>query len=239
MQKNSFYKMTLCCIVLSLILLSCRKEEININQEVSLKRKLEFDSKTSVIPKARWEYHYDAFQRLSHVIQNDHIETRFIYDDENKLINKKSFYLEDNYLIDSTVYLYSYEELTEEVKYNKTNEPYRTIYEYNNSNITKKTEYRGDKILTITIYEYNNGLCIREVMNNGRIDTQFITHQYSDNELIVSSVYVINPNANTLIQQIFYTYDEEGNLILEESIQMTPELVNDLNYIFVYKYEAI
>jgi hypothetical protein len=230
--------MTIYFIALCLVSLSCKKEEIRTEKKMRLIRKLEFNTKSSEIPIAIWKYQYDAYQRISKIIENDHVETIFIYDDVNNLINKRRFNPEYNQYLDSTVYKYSNGKLEEEISYslvNQTTLPTRIEYEYNDFVLIKKTESTG----YTTRYEYNDGLCIKEIISLGGRDNAFTTHQYSNNELIVSSKFAIYPNTNALIQQIFYTYDEQSNLILEESIQVASELSTNLNYIFVYEYEAL
>lgn len=230
-------------IILTFLYHSCKEETIYEPGRTRLKQKLEFDYKTSEIPKTTWEYHYDRFHRLEKVTQNDWFEEKYFYDEDNTLENKKTYYYANDslgwLLNDSTVYRYSNGNLTEELKYSQFYF-YRNVYEYDDSNLKTKINYIDGNISQITRYEFSNGLCLKEIINNGNIDVQLITHQYSEQKLIKSEMYQINPHfsTNKLLQQINYTYDENGDLKLEESIQIEPELVKDFSYIFVYKYEA-
>ena len=151
------------------------------------------------------------------------------------MINKKRFDPESNQYYDSIVYHYSNGKLVEQINYSLISQdilPSRIEYEYDGLNLIRKIESRDT-----TRYEYDEGLCIKEISSIGNRDEGYVIHQYSGSNRVLSSHFTIQAGNGYLIQQIYYTYDEKNNLVIEESIQKVEELSTDLNYIYVYKYE--
>src|SRR5690606_31034873 len=97
------FRVWFCCLIINVLMSSCKKDEIEAEQKMRLDRKLEFHSKTYVIPNTTWKYFYDDDNRISKIFENNHQETLFFYDDENNLINKKRYLPESNQYLDSIV----------------------------------------------------------------------------------------------------------------------------------------
>jgi hypothetical protein len=229
-------------LLFALLVISCNDDDDKQELHTRLKRKIQVDSPVSTL-KVVWEYHYDLSGRLDKITSGNWFEEKYIYDNYDQLINKKVFHYandEMGWLInDSSVYKYADGKLSEELKYGSSNELYLRIeYEYENSKLIKKTTFFTESEYSIINYEYSGQLCIKEKMGSGSKVTDFIVHYYSEGKLQLSERYNIRyDSSNSLLQQIIYTYNENGDLVLEEAIQIEQELVANLNYTFKYEYE--
>lgn len=228
---------TILFFIFAVLFFAC-KDDVVPEPQTRLIRKIEKPSVTSDFVKAIWEYHYDKYQRIDRITIGDWNEQKYIYNNDNQLVIKKTFH--DGILNDSTTYKYSNGKLIEEMTYYPLNQTYQVNYEYDSSNLIRKTELRNENDIWVTNYDYSNGLCFKETLGNGIVDFSFTVHYYFEGKLKFSEMYQINPHfsTNKLLQQINYTYNENGDLILEESIQVELELVKNLNYAFVYEYEV-
>jgi hypothetical protein len=228
-------------ILFSFLVISCIDENEQ-KPQTRLIRKILVESPVSA-QKMVWEYHYDLSGRLDKITSGDWFEEKYIYDKFDQIINKKIYnYANDELgwvVVDSVVYTYANGKLTEEFRYNGLNEFNQHVkYEYENSKLTKKTSYFTESEYSIIYYEYSGQLCFKETMGSGSKDTDFIAHYYSEGKLQLSERYYIRyDGSNNLLQQIIYTYNEKGDLVLEEAVQIEQELVANLNYILMFEYE--
>ena len=240
--KINDIKPVLYFLVFALLVISCNDDEDKQELHTRIKRKIQVESPVST-QKVVWDYHYDASGRLDKITSGNWFEEKYIYDSYDQLINKKVFHYandEMGWLIsDSSVYKYANGKLSEELKYGPSHELYLRIeYEYEHSKLKKRTAIRNENDFMIINYEYSGQLCIKETMGSGSKVTDFIVHYYSVGKLQLSERYNIRyDGSNNLLQQIIYTYTENGDLVLEEAIQIEQELVANLNYTFKYEYE--
>jgi hypothetical protein len=165
----------------------------------------------------------------------------FAYNSSNQIINKSScHYVGDSIPFmkdDSTVYIYENSLLVkEETFYFPSFDRNLFTYDYKNSLLIRRCHFYNQQWGSFTLYDYSGNLCTIETMYDDTINKRIVhytEHSYENNKLKITDVFDRN---GLHIQQIIYTYDEKGNLIVEESKQMSDEITRFLAYVYRYEY---
>ena len=240
--------------ILSFSIMSCIKTSTDsiakpeIKTQTRIKRKLLFDYIKDTIPRMIFKYQYDNEMKLEKI---DHyfgsnpdrsiVYESFEYSTDKLIVRKLTYDYVDTVtgwkIADSTSYTYKEKILISEKTYFPLSSDYIYYkYEYKNSQLIKTTKFNNQVFEYYISYEYFNNNCIKERMftdSLGKDLYDFTNHQYENNMLIKSEIYLSN---NYKIQEIFYTYDEVEKLIIEESKKVDLTIVKPLNYVARYEY---
>ena len=239
-------------ILLSLIVFisyfSCSRDDIVTPEKALLKIKYWYHSINDTIPIRTSEYQYDNRKRLEKInYYKRNTDTLFIYDlfeytMNNELVNKYTYhYANDSLgwlLSDSTHYGYENVKLILEETYYPPPNSYQVSfqYEYENSKIVKKYRYVSQQFLHCITYDYANEVCIKETRftdYNLNVIGDYTIH-YFDEELLLRSEKYTPQNQN--FQIIAYTYNDAGNLIIEESKGTEFPVAKPMDYVIRYEY---
>jgi hypothetical protein len=238
-------------LVLIFSLLSCIEGTIvspEKNSNAIIKRKSFYNYVEDKIPYKTYEYLYDdegKLQKIYHYLGNHSSKAYgyelYRYTSDNKIINRITYsYANDSsgwILHDSTYYSYYNGRLMGEETF------YFTVsldsvaykYEYENSHLIRKFKYYNHQLESYTRYDYSGNFCIKETMFSDSLglDTmEYIIHQYENGILFKSEKFI----DNNKIQIITYTYDDKGNLIIEEAKQTDFTIVRPMYYVIRYEY---
>jgi hypothetical protein len=232
-------------------ILSCDKVDVvepGNNAESKVKRKLYYNYITDEIPFKTSEYLYDNEKRLERINHYSGSSSNtfgyeiFEYSSDNKIINRLTYqYTNDSIvwvLYDSTYYSYYNERLmNEETLYFSSSSDYISYkYEYENSYLVRKFKYYNYQLESYTKYDYSEGFCIKETMFSDSVGLntiEYLIHHYENGVLLKSERFISNGNN---IQIITYTYNEEGNLTIEEAKQTDFTVVKPMYYVIRYEY---
>jgi hypothetical protein len=164
--------------------------------------------------------------------ENDHIEAKIVYHE----ISKDKWEIHD-----STFFLYENNMLVKEENYFfpiLEGIPAVFIYEYENNLLVRKSCFVSQFEYMIR-YEYQDTLCKKETRYTdpeGTVMNKYTYHFYLNGKRIRSELY--SAKYNKIIQVINYTYNNYGQLILEESI-VDPDFQIPYPYIYRYEYEKV
>lgn len=222
--------------------LSCKQETPDIVPQVEkkLKKKLCFHTPQDTVPYYFEEYAYDGQQRLIRTTNSYATIDSFQYNEAGQLVKKLGYskrYDEYQHVV-STDYEYKDGFLVKESSYDLLyTDPYAyTRYVYKNSRLSEEYQYNYDRHLTSFIqYEYSAGLCRRETWYTDSLGINIATIKnmaYKDGKIVKAEVTAFN---GIPLQRIIYTYDPQGNLILEEARQPVKDAIRP--YLYLYKYE--
>ncbi|MEW6507234.1 MAG: hypothetical protein AB1432_05755 [Bacteroidota bacterium] len=239
-------------LVLIFSLLSCIEGTIvspEKNSNAIIKRKSFYNYVEDKIPYKTYEYLYDdegKLQKIYHYLGNHSSKAYeyelYRYTCDNKIINRITYsYANDSsgwILYDSTYYSYYNGRLKGEETFYFTVSLDRVAYkyEYENSHLIRKFKYYNHQLESCTMYDYSGGFCIKETMFSDSlgIDTmEYIIHQYENGILIKSERFIGNGRK---IQIITYTYNDKGNVIIEEAKQTDFTIVKPMYYVIRYEY---
>ncbi len=124
-------------------------------------------------------------------------------------------------LLDSTLLSYADGNLiVEEIWYPLAGYVDSYKYEYANSHLIKKSKYHRQELENYIIFSYSDNNNTKEAYyssNNEKI--QSVLHDYTDELRIKSEFY---NSIDELMRIINFTYDNNGNLIIEESNEIMP-----------------
>jgi len=226
-----------------------KESQLNKHSEAKIKRKLIYGSIADTIPLAIHEYQYDNEMKLEKIWYCSRNCTDMPYKYElfkysgNEIVNKITYYYANDslgwLLQDSTHYSYENGKIILEEKFYFVD---RTLYYkdhieyvYEDSKLKKKYVYSHKHFEHYIDYEYSGSFCIKETIFQDSLGTKMYsyTNHYYENDKLVKSERFSN---NGLIQVIIYTYDEKGNLIIEESKKVNPDVVAMLDYVYRYEY---
>lgn len=241
-------------IVVGLMGVTCQKE----NPDVICKLENEISKKSSYhyisdeIPLLISEYQYDndcRIERIDHFSGHSptvsHIYELFAYKVNDEIQKQLTYhYINDSIgwgKHDSTHYYYEYGLLiNKEINY--LIQPYDIIlykYEYTESMLKKEYMYYNGQLKFMIIYEYQNKLCVKESLysdSTGSNLSDYLVHHYENGVLSLSERF---GRDDKIFQQITYTYNAKGNLIIEEAIQIDPIYVKPFFYVYRYEYPAV
>jgi hypothetical protein len=215
-------------------------------------RKSFFKSIQDSIPGYSDYYLYDSLNRVVKVwpginILADSVESsvyyQFKYIKNDQLEYKLGYYesSKDKWEIgDSTHFLYENDLLVKEEICFPTIQgiPHIFIYEYE-SNLLVRKLYSEGLFKYLIKYEYEDTVCIKETKYSdpeGTIMSSYSFHIYSNEKKIRSELY--SAKYNKIIQVINYTYNDDSQLIVEESI-VDPYYQIPHPYVFRYEYEKV
>ncbi|HAH24318.1 MAG TPA: hypothetical protein DCL77_11290 [Prolixibacteraceae bacterium] len=208
-----------------------------------LKRVLHYQSSKDTFPASISEYEYDSKDKLVRIQEKDAFEL-FKYNQQGQLSLKSVYQIngDGSTLSDSTSYSYQngnliFEELIYLPPTNSSIESYQTKYEYEDSKLTRKKEYMDHQFRRLTKYKYSGSLCIRENQYYDSIGSYmdaYKIHIYENDQLSMSN-FIITQGGDTVVQVIYYLYDENGNLITE-SAEPAWETATWFSYINRYEY---
>ena len=91
----------------------------------------------------------------------------------------------------------------------------------------KKYKYYNQQFEYYIHYEYSENLCVKETKFKDSLGLNlynYTIHNYNGDQLINSEVFGRNDSKDQIIN---YWYNEKGYLILEESKQINPTIVNE------------
>lgn len=221
-------------IILISFMTSCNEDDPIKHRELRIKRILTYNVITNEVPYRIQEYQYDSYNRLEKITEGDMIYDTFHYKD-NLLEYKKTYhYANDSLgwlLVDSISYQYKNGELISEKSGS-------TIikYIYDNSKLIRKNTYGGQIFDSSILYEYSGDLCTKETYFSDSLDLHIgkeTVHHYEMKKLSLSESFFSN---GTKYQIINYTYDDKGNLLIEEAVGLW-ELPGRIDYVKRYEYE--
>lgn len=231
--------------------LSCQKDdsEISASLEKMINRKLYFEFIEDKEPIWVSEYHYNNEAKLDTIyyysgqnLEKAYQFELFRYNSVNEIVNKLTFhYANDSIgwlLHDSTYYGYENGKLIleETLFFTLSSDHILLKYEYENSKLIRKYNCSEQQLLSCWTYDYSGDLCVKESMFlDGLCENlyDYTIHIYEDGLLMKSEKYKSN---DALKQIIIYTYDEKGNLIIEESKKIDFSLTRPLDYVYRYEY---
>ncbi len=240
-------------ILLGLIVIilhySCSKDNIVTPDKALLKYKYWYHSINDTIPIRTSEYQYDIEMKLERIYhyRGDSPDTAYRYELfeytlNNELVNQYTYhYCCDSLgwlLRDSTHYSYENGKLTLEETYYPPPNSYQVSfqYQYDKSVLDKKYRYDEQNFAYCISYDYSNGVCIRETRfsdPNLKNIGGYTIHHYNGTLLIKSEKYT---SQSQHFQVITYSYNEKGNLIMEESIKTDFTVVAPVAYLYRYEY---
>ena len=242
-------------LVLSSILifpfLSCQKENNDTTDKLEnkIKRKLHYNFIEDKAPLWVSEYQYDNEANLEKIYyysgsypDKAYEYELFEYNSNNKTMNKLTYhYANDSIgwiLHDSTYYSYKNGMLINEETYYITTSSDHIFYKYKyeNSKLIKKYKYYNQQLENYTIYDYSGGFCVKETMFKDSLCINlydYTIHHYENDILTKSEIFSNNNKKNQIIT---YTYDDKGNLSIEESRQVDFSIVKPLFYVIRYEY---
>lgn len=244
-------KILISSMLLAFSFLSCQNENNDSTDKLEnkIKRKLQYNFIEDKTPLWISEYQYDNEAKLEKIFQYSGIDTNkayeyelFEYDSNNKTRNRLTFhYANDSIgwiLHDSTHYSYENGKLIkEEISYFTISSDHIIYkYKYENSNLIKKYKYNNQQLENYIIYDYSGSLCIKETTYKDSLGINlydYTIHYYEDGILSKSEKYSSNNNKKQIIS---YTYDNKGNLIIEESKQVDFSIDKPLYYVIRYEY---
>lgn len=236
-------KIFILLIALFSVVISCEKETHENPYKGLLKRKSFYRSNQDSTPVSISDYEYDSKLRLKTIQDNSHREI-FEYNENNELIRKSGYKIDNNgsTLSDTTHYEYQKGDLVFEETCYLTNgniDTYQFQYEYENSKLIRKQEYHNHDFWRMTEYEYLNDLCIKEMNFSDSIGTwlnYYKKHMYDNQKLSMSAMITIQGVGypGTTLQVIYYFYDDSGKLVFENAEQR--EDVGGLEYCYRYEY---
>ena len=238
--------------VFVLALFSCNQDitnQLKENKEYLIKNKLYYNYIEDTIPVKIYTYLYDNERKLEKIYNYPGNRPEFAYgyilfeySFNDELVNKYTYhYANDSIgwlLHDSTHYSSEYGRITQEETFYFTVSSDRVLYnyEYQNSNLIKIYKYANQHLDDYILYEYSGNLCMKESTYSDSLGynlEQFILHYFIDSILTKSEKYTGDSNK---IQIITYTYDNEGNLIIEEAEGTEFPVVKSMDYIIRYEY---
>jgi hypothetical protein len=232
-------------IALFSVLISCEKETHENPYKGLLKRKLHYRSNQDSIPMSISDYEYDSKLRLKKVQTNLHTEL-FEYNQNDKLIRKFTYQIIENVstLTDSTIYQYQNGNLIFEesiqVPVADNSSSAQTRYEYENSKLVRKKYYQDHHFWGMTSCEYSNNLLTKEIHFTDSIGTKiqsYVKYLYDENKLSMAALveYSGGVNQGLTLLAVYYIYDEDGNLVIENAEQ-SEETSAWLTYCYRYEY---
>jgi len=232
-------KLTIYCLIIMVLplLFSCEKDSELSPSQPRIKRKIYYFSAEDTIPRRIFEYEYDSKNRIIKIQDNLYAEL-FEYDKNNQLIKKYNYQLDGKNCSLSDTTFYSYKDgkiVSEEKVYLPDQYRIKYVYEYENDKLIKKKEYRNQICDGMTLYEYESDLCSKETYYTDSLATRTHSHRrfiYDGSKLSMSAM--IGYRGETL-QVVYYLYDENGNLIIEDGQQIA-EVAAVLCFYFKYEY---
>lgn len=193
----------------------------------------EYDDKNQLVLKEFYSENFDNTESYYEVI------VRYTYQYENNNLNKLIKYRKkpnqenDFYIHEIHSYKYLDDNLIEEViDYEQTGSQTKYLFEYENNNLIKKTEYLfySDDIFKY-VWKYDNyNRKIKELRYCNNVETQKTIFEFSYNKMN-AKVY----NSEDFIKEIYYEYDNSGNLIQEKKEIKNP-LSNEMQELIIYEY---
>lgn len=230
---------------------TCQKENPDVictlENKISKKSSYHYIDDEIPLVISEYQYHDDCrIERIDHF--SGHTPTvsysyeLFAYK-ENDEIQKKLTYHYINDSIgwgkhDSTYYYYE-DGLLINKEINYLILPYDIIlykYEYTKSMLKKEYMYYNGQLRFLIIYEYQDNLCVKESLysdSTGLNLFDYIVHHFENGVLSLSERF---GRDDKIMQQITYTYNAKGNLIIEEAIKKDPIIVKSLSYVYRYEY---
>jgi hypothetical protein len=222
-------------------LISCEREISNKPLSL-LKKKLCYNYLSDPNPYLVFDYRYNSKQLADTIIQNNYICEVLHYNPDNTIRYKNSF---EDYgdslgwlLKDSTSYHYLNGQLFLEETFGPAPYNDRIIFKYifENSRLVRKYYYYNQNFGNCTIYEYSNNHIEKETLCSDSLGLEvksYVLNSYRDGRLCRSDAFLSN---GIQIQQINYTYDTGGALVLEVSEQLYFEIQKSLGYVYKYEY---
>lgn len=239
--------MTALSLIFIFSLLSCDEDTTSQpekNSEAKIKRKLFYNYIEDTTPIRIYEYQYDNAMKLERIYhyRGNCPDTAygyelFEYTMNNEMVNKYTYhYASDSLgwlLYDSTHYSYENGKIILEETFYFTSSSDHIIskYEYENLNLIKTYKYLNQQLEDYTIYDYSGDLCVKESTFSDSLGLdlkEYILHYYENGILAKSEKYTGN---NNKIQIITYTYNDAGNLIIEESKGTEFPVVKPMDYV--------
>lgn len=232
--------------LLSLILIySCEKESNSFNniiyqKDAKLKRVLLYSSLDSEDPiSIVSEYEYDDENRVSKVSSPMYQEGKIVgtikydlydYNSQGQLMKIESFNANSNSttgFINLKNYTYTYSDKgiieKEIIEYPQIGLFEYSLYKYEIDKLTKIEKYdNSDNLQSYIINDYNDsGYLIKETLfGEDNRPISYTQHIYK-NRLNVQSNVFAGENTKEHVRQIFRTYDENDNLIILESNELS------------------
>jgi hypothetical protein len=221
--------------------------------QTRLWRKSHLNSVQDTIPVCSDYYLYDSLNRIVTVwpcihALTDSAESSVYYKikyNENYQIEIKLGYYEpfkDKWELNDSTYFYYENSLLVKEEINifpsSGGIPRIFIFKYENNLLVSKAYYVNQFEYLIK-YEYQDTSCIKETRftdPEGTTINKYTYHFYSNGKKIRSELY--SAKYNEIIQIINYTYNEKGQLILEESI-VDPDYQIPYSYVYLYEYEKV
>lgn len=193
----------------------------------------EYDDKNQLVLKEFYSENFDNTESYYEVI------VKYTYQYENNKLNKLIKYRknpkQENDFNIHEIHSYKYldDNLIEEViDYEQTGSQTKYLFEYENNNLIKKTEYLfySDDIFKY-VWKYDKyNRKIKELRYCNNVETQKTIFEFSYNKMN-AKVY----NSGDFIKEIYYEYDNSGNLIQEKK-EIKDPLSNEMQELIIYEY---
>jgi hypothetical protein len=245
---------------LSIILIcSCQKEndtlENIINQNgAKIKRILLYTSIESKDPiSIVEEYEYDGEDRVSKVSSPMYHDGEIVgtikydlyeYNSQGQLIKIKNFNANTNSptgYINLKNYIYTYSDVgkkeKEKIEYPQIGSSEYSLYKYNRDKLTRIDKYdRSDNLESYVVNDYDNSGNLIRMTSFGKDNQPFsYTQNTYKKGLIVKSDVFAGKDMKEHVHEILRTYDENNNLIILESNELSL-YSSMMSYVFNYEY---
>lgn len=241
-------KSTIVSLLFALVFLmffSCENDSFEDPYQGRIKKVKYYNSVQDTIVRNVEEYKYDARNRLI-AIENKGGSVKLIYNTNNQLIGKCSYYNDNgvSVLNDSTRYIYGDLKLVAEEEYsvlvnNLFQYKMKVVYEYENDKLVKRKRYRDSIFEQLIVYEYKDDLLKKESIYTDSLGIylDYTKSHYYDEHKKLSFTTSMNHNYQgyAWLQTIYYFYNEHGDLDLEYAEQ-TNEISAAITYCRRYEY---
>jgi hypothetical protein len=228
----------------SFTFIACSKEELPSRS--LLKSKECYYPVMDSLPYFTFRYFYDEHENLvrinrcrSNTEDADRFE-EYEYDRSgNRMVKMNYFYANDSvgwYLHDSTRYKYENRLLNQEdTWYSISNNHWSKIYTYSGTLLTHVHSYSNGVLDSYIVYEYSAGKCVKESLFFGERPTliEYRIYEYEQGYLKRSSL--LNRD-EIIVQNVKYSYDSLGRLILEEALGTEYLVASPVYYVYKYEY---
>ena len=229
-----------------MILSNCSKENIT-NPEVFI-----YDKGAQLLEKHSYEqnsttpYHITRYDYnedgVCETVTNSNGENSKIIDFEKYIYSDgeltKILLFENtgsgNFLLaDSIVFVYTNNSLSEKIDYSFKNIKY--TYEYSENQLIEEKIYYINNLLTSIQYKYSDENLINQIIYSPPYRGAKIINYIYEGALVTRKCYY--DNESVLIRRIEYTYDRNGNLIMEDPTDLVPLSGGDIDSYYRYFYE--